>query len=181
MFWSVNYPARAITTWNKASGKRSARLIFYLHFTSGCRQYCHVGNTASECRWGLVQDADFAGDLTDSKSTSGSVSFIFGSHTFVPTSWTCKKRRAVSHTSTEAEIFSLDADLRMEGHPALNLWNTVSDVLQPLAGRSSMRNTKTQKTKSYIVDKRLTDSIDCVLPKSHIISNQRTSSKITML
>ena len=35
------------------------------------RQYCHVGNTAQHCRLSLFQDSDFAGDLEDSKSTSG--------------------------------------------------------------------------------------------------------------
>ena len=36
---------------------------------------------------------------------------IFGSHTSVPISWMCKKRTAVSHSSTESEIISLDAGL----------------------------------------------------------------------
>ena len=47
------------------------------------------------------QDSDFAGDLEDSKSTSGGTLCIFGSHTFVPVSWMCKKQTAVSHSSTE--------------------------------------------------------------------------------
>ena len=42
------------------------------------------GNTAKQCRLGLFQDSDFAGDLEDSKSTSGGTLCIFGSHTFVP-------------------------------------------------------------------------------------------------
>ena len=49
------------------------------------------GNTAKQCRLGLFQDSDFAGDLDDSKSTSGGTLCIFGSHTFVPISWMCKK------------------------------------------------------------------------------------------
>ena len=32
----------------------------------------------------------------------------FGSHTFVPISWMCKKQTAVSRSSTESEIISLD-------------------------------------------------------------------------
>ena len=34
---------------------------------------------------------------------------IFGSHTFVPINWMRKKQTTVSHSSTEAEIVSLDA------------------------------------------------------------------------
>ena len=68
--------------------------------------YCHVGNTAKQCRLGLFQDSDSAGDLEDSQSTSGGTLYIFGSHTFVPISWMCKKQTSVSHSSTESEIIS---------------------------------------------------------------------------
>ena len=67
-------------------------------------KYCHVGSTAKQCRLELFQDSDFAGDLEDSKSTSGGTLCIFGSHTFVPISWMCKKQTSVSHSSTELEI-----------------------------------------------------------------------------
>ena len=38
---------------------------------------------------------------------------FFGSHTFVPISWMCKKQTSVSHSSTESEIISLGAGLRL--------------------------------------------------------------------
>ena len=44
---------------------------------------------------------------------------FFGSHTFVPISWMCKKQTAVSHRSTESEIVSLDTGLRLDGLSAL--------------------------------------------------------------
>ena len=72
-----------------------------------------MGNTAKQCRLGLFQDSDFAGDLEDSKSTSGGTLCIFGSHTFVPISWMCKKQTSVSHSST----------------PALGLWDLIVAVL----------------------------------------------------
>ena len=68
-------------------------------------------------------------DLEVSKSTSGGTLWTFGSHTFVPVSWVRKKQTSVSHSSTEAEIISLDAGLRMDGIPALDLWDLVIDVL----------------------------------------------------
>ena len=88
-----------------------------------------MGNTAKQCRLGLFQDSDFAGDLEDSKSTSGGTLCIFGSHTFVPTSWMCKKQTAVSHSSTESEIISLDTGLRLDGLLALELWDLIVSVL----------------------------------------------------
>ena len=67
--------------------------------------------------------------LEDSKSTSGGTLCIFGSHTFVPISWMCKKQTSVSHSSTESEIISLDAGLRLDGIPALDLWDLIVEVL----------------------------------------------------
>ena len=125
---SVNKLARAVTKWTKACDKRLARLISYIHHTYEFRQCSYVGNTAQQCRLGLFQDSDFAGDFEDSKSTSGGLLCIIGSHTFVPISWTSKKQTSVSHSSTEAEIISLDAGLRMDGIPVLDLWDLAIEV-----------------------------------------------------
>ena len=83
----------------------------------------------SNADWGLFQDSDFAGDLEDSKSTSGGTLCIFGSHTFVPISWMCKKQTSVSHSSTESEIISLDTGLRQDGLLALEQWDLIVSVL----------------------------------------------------
>ena len=88
-----------------------------------------MGNTARQCRLGLFQDSDFAGNLEDSKSTSGGTLCVFGSHTFVPISWMCKKQTSVSHSSTEPKIISLDAGLRLNGISALDLWDLIVAVL----------------------------------------------------
>ena len=53
---------------------------------------------------------------------------VFGSHTFVPNSWMCKKQTAVSHSSTESEIISLDTGLRLDGLLALELWDLIVSV-----------------------------------------------------
>ena len=87
-----------------------------------------MGNTAHHCRSGLFQDSDFAGDFEDSKSTSRGILYFFGSHTFVPLSWMCKKQTSVSHSSTEAEVISLNAGLRMDGISAVDLWDLVTEV-----------------------------------------------------
>ena len=70
ILFPVNTLARSITKLTKACDKRLNRLISFFHHTCECRQYCHVGNTAKQCRLGLFQDSDCAGDLEDSKSTS---------------------------------------------------------------------------------------------------------------
>ena len=71
-----------------------------------------------QCKLGLFQGFDFAGDLEDSKSTSRGISRILGSLTFVPISWMCKKQTSVSRKS---ETISLDVGLRVDGIPDLDL------------------------------------------------------------
>ena len=63
------------------------------------------------------------------QNPSGGTLCIFGSHTFVPISWMCKKQTSVSHSSTESEIISLDAGLRLDGLPSLELWDLIVSVL----------------------------------------------------
>ena len=156
ILWSVNKLARSITKWTKACDKRLNRLITFFHHTSEYKQYCHVGNTAKQCRLGLFQDSDFAGDLEDSKSTSGGTLCIFGSHTFVPMSWMCTKQTSVSHSSTESEIISLDTGLRLDGLPALELWDLIVSVLGNIShvsdnpGRLEIDAHKRQKSQSRI-------------------------------
>ena len=41
----------------------------------------------------------------------------------------CKKQTAVSHSSTESEIISLDTGLRLGGLLALELWDLIVSVL----------------------------------------------------
>ena len=41
----------------------------------------------------------------------------------------CKKQTSVSHSSTESEIISLDTGLRLDGIPALELWDLIVSVL----------------------------------------------------
>ena len=129
ILWSVNKLARSIRKWTKACDKRLNRLISYIHHTCEYRQYCHVGNIAKQCRLGLFQDSDFAGDLEDSKSTSGGTLCVFGSHTFVPISWMCKKQTSVSHSSIESEIISVGAGLKLDCIPALDLCDLIVSVL----------------------------------------------------
>ena len=116
-----------------------------------------MGNTAKQCRLGLFQDSDFAGDLEDSKSISGS-------HTFVPISWMCKKQTSVSHISTESEITSLDAGLRLDGIPALDLWdlmvsflgNTTQTPERPWRPVIIVKSQRSQGTTNVL------NNIDCV-------------------
>ena len=53
---------------------------------------------------------------------------VCGIHAFVPINWMCKLQIPVSHSSTESEIISLDTRLRLDGLPALELWDLIVSV-----------------------------------------------------
>ena len=129
LLYSVNILARCVTKWTRACDKRLERLIAYINKTKDYVQHCFVGDNANNCQIGLFCDASFAADLSDSKSTTGGLLCVFGPSTFVPITWVCKKHGAVSHSSTEAEVIALDAALRMEGLPALMLWDVIGKCL----------------------------------------------------
>ena len=100
-------------------------MISCFHNASGYRQYFHVGKSAEHCRPGLSQDSDLLEDLT-----SGGIFCSFGSRSFVPISWMCKKQTAVSHSSAESDVKSFDAGLRIDGIKFDTLHHTT-----PEAGR----------------------------------------------
>ena len=128
-FMAVNKFVKSTTKWTKVCDKRLNRLISCIHHSCEYKQYCHEGNIAKQCRLGLFQDSDFAGDLVDSKSTSGGTLCVFGSPTLVPMSFMCEKQTSISHSSAESEIISLDSEMRLDGIVALDLWDLIDSVL----------------------------------------------------
>ena len=83
---------------------------------------------------------------------------------FVPVSWMCKKQTAVSHSSAESEIISLDARLRLDGLPALELWDLIVSVF------GNMTQTTERTRRLVVTDKsqeaqgkiNVLNNIDCV-------------------
>ena len=146
-------------------------MISYIHHTSDYRQYCHVGITAQHCRLGSFQDSDFAGDLGDSKSSSGEILCIFGSRPFVPIYRMCKKQMSVSHSSTDSEIISLDA-------LALDIWDVVLEELRsskstesPLHDGAAGNCLRNHKSKPKQKENRDVDQLSHV---DHVITNSNS-------
>ena len=131
LLWAVNSLAREVTIWSVNCDKRLHRLICYMHFSVDMQMECWVGDDPKDCQLALFADASFASWLADSKSTSGCILVLMGPNTYVPISWFCKKQSSTSNSSTESELISLDAALRMEGIPALSLWELIIDVFHP--------------------------------------------------
>ena len=120
ILWSVNKLARSITKWTKACDKLLNRLTSYIHHTCEYQQYCYVGDTAKQCRLGLFQDSDFAGDLEDSKIYFGRSIVLFWESNI------CSNTLDVQETNISFSQFnrirnhlSLDAGLISDGIPLL--------------------------------------------------------------
>ena len=124
---------------------------------------------------GIVSRPIFAGDLEDSKSTSGGTLCIFGSHIFVPISFTCKKQTAVCHSSTESEIISLDTGLRLDGLPALELWDLIVSVFGNISHISDRTEKPVNgKNKSH-------NKIDVMQDVDSVPSNVQSASQEALL
>ena len=124
----MNKLARAVTKWTKACDKRLARLIAYIHHTCELRQYCHVGNTAHQCRLGLSQDSDFA-ETWKTRSQHQEEFFALSEVKRSCQQVGCARNNLMFHTGLrKMKIISLDAGLRMDGIPALDLCDLVVGV-----------------------------------------------------
>ena len=171
----MNKFARSITKCTKACDKRLIRLISYIHHTCEHKQFCYLVNTAKQCRLGLFQDSDFAGDLEDSKSTSGGTLCIFGSDTFVPKSWMLQKQTAVSHSSTASEIIFLDTGLKLDVLPALELWDLIVSVFGNISHISDRTGQPVNgKNKSH-------NEIDVMKDMDYVASNVQSASQEALL
>ena len=83
----------------------------------------------------------------------------FGSRTFVPVSWMCKKHTSLSHSSIESEVISLDAGLRMDGLPALDLWHMVIEVLRSANNNVPPKHTSHQESGAVLDSKTKTQHV----------------------
>ena len=134
------------------------------------RQHGHVENCASECRVGLFQDC-FAGDLNDSKSTSGRMLCTSGSQTFVLTSWSCNKQAAVSQRHG-GRNYLISRWSKIGRNSCAQCMGRGIRYVRASSGSDPMHNINGQKTKPLMADKRVTDSIDDVPSNSHTSSQK---------
>ena len=80
----------------------------------------------------------------------------------------CKKQTSVSHSSTELKIFSLDAGLRMDVLPALDLWDLVIEVLKKTQGIPKPTQASTRETGAALQS---TPKLEQVLDQNVDLSN----------
>ena len=98
------YLATKITKWTPLCDKMLHRLVSYIQSTLHLRMIGYVGDDLCDVGIGLYGDADFAGDHTDSRSTSGTFTIVHGPCTYFPLSGRTTKQTCVSNSTPEAEI-----------------------------------------------------------------------------
>ncbi len=128
LLWPVCTSAREVSRWTRVCGKRLHRLMCYIHHTPDHSLESFVGDDAQHCHVVLFSDADLAGDMIQSKSTSGLYMAIVGPNTFAPIAASCDKQTCVSHLSTESEIVAAEQGIRTEGLQALAFWELVTEL-----------------------------------------------------
>ena len=71
----------------------------------------------------------------------------------------CKKQTSVSHSSTEAEVISLDAGLRMDGIATLTLWDLVIEVFHSVPDKTDGPKREPWRNPSAVVKPKMHNSI----------------------
>ena len=71
----------------------------------------------------------------------------------------CKKQTAVSHSSTESEVISLDSGLLTDGLFALDLVDTVIEVLRSTNNNVQPKHTSHQETEAVLDSKTKTQHV----------------------
>ena len=106
----------------------------HLHSTKDHGLEGFLGDPPELCSVVAYCDASFADDLQSSKSTSGLFLAIVGPNTFMPITSFAKRQTAVSHSTTESEMVSLEEGLRTEALPTLTFWEHVVQLFSEPAG-----------------------------------------------
>ncbi len=142
LLWPICSIAREVSRWNVACGRRLRRLICYLHHTWNHSLESFVGDTADQCHVLLFTDADFAGDVRTSKSTSGSYIAIVGPNAFGPIAALCKKQTCVPQSSNESEIVAAEYAVRTEGLRIFTFWEHVTHIFGAQTANNTTTSTK---------------------------------------
>ena len=85
----------------------------------------YISNKPSELRLALCVDSDFGGCIHTARSTSGYVLVLEGDQCFAVLTWSSKRQKVVSRSSTEAEFVSLSSALFSDANHMLEVWQTL--------------------------------------------------------
>ena len=116
--------ATKVQSWSKGDDKQVLRQIQYIASTPHYRLVGTIQDKPEDLELRLFVDADFAGDKSTARSTSGGFLALSGPSSFFPLAWISKRQTSTSRSTAEAEseVVSPAHLLYQEGLPALQLW-----------------------------------------------------------
>ena len=117
--------AKEVTKWNANCEKRLHVLIRYVNSSLDLRLKGNIGDSSDKLVLSLYRDADFADHKIHQNSSTGVLMALTGPNTLFPLNGASKKQMCVSHSTPEAEIVAANAAVRLEGLPALQLWDVI--------------------------------------------------------
>ena len=118
----INDLATKVQSWSRGDDKKVLRLIQYIASTPHYRLVGTIQDKPEDLELRLFVDADFAGDRSTARSTSGGFLVLTGPSSFFPLAWISKRQTSTSRSTTGSEVVSLAHSLYQEGLPALQLW-----------------------------------------------------------
>ena len=118
----INDLTTKVQSWSRGDDKKVLRLIQYIASTPHYRLVDTIQDKPEDLELKLFVDADFAGDRSTARSTSGGFLALTGPSSFFPLAWISKRQTSTSRSTTESEVVSLAYSLYQEGLPALQLW-----------------------------------------------------------
>ena len=89
-----------------------------------------------------------------------------------------KKQTSVAHSSTESEIISLHAELRLDGIPVIDFWDLIVAVLH---GNTCQKNQERRDPRKSPTRKKIHGKIDDLDNVDFISSNVHSSDKEALL
>ena len=117
--------ATHIHKWSRNDDKKLHRLMGYIQFTSHYSLRGFIRDHPSKLKLLLFVDADFAGDVETTRSTSGGLLVLAGPNSWFPIAWMARRQTATARSTTEAEVASLAMALFGEALPMISLWDTI--------------------------------------------------------
>ena len=131
---SITRLASKVSAWQECHDRALKRLFQYIFHHADLELVCSLGvSDLSDCRIVMSPDADLAGDMETSKSTSGLWVEVVSSDATRswPISWKSKRQGSTASSTCEAEFIALSTALKSEVLPVIDLFRTAlqRDVL----------------------------------------------------
>jgi hypothetical protein len=118
--------------WTHQSDRDLRRLICYVNTTKDHAMIGWCGDPDALLELRAYADADFAGCVRTTRSTTGVALAVERPNARVVANGVSKRQTAVSHSTPEAEIVAADYAMRAEGVPDLSLISTILERLVEL-------------------------------------------------